>query len=181
MLHVLADSNNFLSYPEKNFQSRPEKFFKALEKNFKALEKNFKALEKNFQAVRKKFSSCPEKIFKPSGKNFQRHPKFFFKPPEKNSRRQKIFRFRNDKQRGYANFDIPSFVIVFSGFVFSLSDDKKKRWEVDYLLSMIFQTQALSAAPINGATMKIQRLVSAVPPWKMAGAMLRAGLTDVPV
>ena len=46
---------------------------------------------------------------------------------------------------------------------------------------IIFQMPAAQAPPTNGPTMKIQRLVRAVPPWKMAGANERAGFTDVPV
>ena len=44
-----------------------------------------------------------------------------------------------------------------------------------------FHTKALSAAPASGATMKSQSCRSAVPPSKMAGPMLLAGLTEVPV
>lgn len=52
----------------------------------------------------------------------------------------------------------------------------------DYsLVSMTFQIPAAARAPTKGPTMKIQRLVRAVPPWKMAGAILRAGFTLVPV
>ena len=47
--------------------------------------------------------------------------------------------------------------------------------------SMTFQMQAAKAPPTKGPTMKIQRLASAVPPWKMAGASERAGFTEVPV
>ena len=46
---------------------------------------------------------------------------------------------------------------------------------------MIFQMHAARAPPTKGPTMKIQRLANAVPPWKMAGASERAGLTEVPV
>ena len=47
--------------------------------------------------------------------------------------------------------------------------------------SMSFQMPAAQAAPTSGPTMNIQRLVSAVPPSKKAGASERAGLTEVPV
>jgi hypothetical protein len=47
--------------------------------------------------------------------------------------------------------------------------------------SMSFQMPAAQAPPTKGPMMKIQRLVRAVPPWKMAGAILRAGFTEVPV
>ena len=47
--------------------------------------------------------------------------------------------------------------------------------------SIIFQMHAARAPPTKGPTMKIQRLANAVPPWKMAGASERAGLTEVPV
>ena len=50
-----------------------------------------------------------------------------------------------------------------------------------FSVSIIFQTNEAKAAPTNGPTMKIQRLASAVPPWKIAGAIERAGFTDVPV
>ena len=50
-----------------------------------------------------------------------------------------------------------------------------------FSVSMSFQMPAAQAPPTNGPTMKIQRLASAVPPSKMAGAIERAGLTDVPV
>ena len=46
---------------------------------------------------------------------------------------------------------------------------------------IIFQIPAAQAPPMKGPTMKIQRLARAVPPWKMAGAIERAGFTDVPV
>ena len=51
----------------------------------------------------------------------------------------------------------------------------------DYLSSIAFQAKAAIAAPMNGPTIKIQRLVSAVPPWNNAGAIERAGFTEVPV
>ena len=60
----------------------------------------------------------------------------------------------------------------------------KRVMSVDYYFSagsMIFQMHAASVPPTNGPTMNIQRLVSAVPCWKTAGAIERAGLTDVPV
>lgn len=44
-----------------------------------------------------------------------------------------------------------------------------------------FHNRAAIAPPISGATMKIQRLLRAVPPANNAGPMLRAGLTLVPV
>ena len=44
-----------------------------------------------------------------------------------------------------------------------------------------FQTNALTAAPTNGATMKSHNCDNARPPSNKAGPMLRAGLTDVPV
>ena len=49
------------------------------------------------------------------------------------------------------------------------------------LQSMIFQMQAAKAPPMNGPTMKIHRLASAVQPWNTAGAIERAGFTEVPV
>ena len=49
------------------------------------------------------------------------------------------------------------------------------------LTSISFQIPAAQAPPTNGPTMKIQRFVSAVPPWKTAGAIERAGFTLVPV
>ena len=48
-------------------------------------------------------------------------------------------------------------------------------------VSISFQIPAAQAPPTNGPTMKIHKLARAVPPWKMAGAKERAGLTDVPV
>lgn len=48
-------------------------------------------------------------------------------------------------------------------------------------VSIAFQSIAAIAPPTSGPTMKIQRFVSAVPPWKSAGPIERAGLTDVPV
>jgi hypothetical protein len=50
-----------------------------------------------------------------------------------------------------------------------------------FSLSMSFQIPAAQAPPTNGPTMKIQRFARAVPPWKMAGAIERAGFTEVPV
>ena len=50
-----------------------------------------------------------------------------------------------------------------------------------FSLSINFQIPAAQAAPTKGPTMKIQRLAKAVPPWKMAGAIERAGFTEVPV
>ena len=47
--------------------------------------------------------------------------------------------------------------------------------------SMSFHIPAAHAPPTNGPTMKIQRFARAVPPWKIAGAIERAGFTDVPV
>ena len=47
--------------------------------------------------------------------------------------------------------------------------------------SMAFQMIAAKAPPTKGPTMKIHKLASAVPPWKMAGASERAGFTEVPV
>ena len=66
-----------------------------------------------------------------------------------------------------------------------MTDDRKGRivWlNVNYLDgSTIFHTPAANAAPTKGPTMNIHRLDKAVPPWKSAGPMERAGLTDVPV
>ena len=50
-----------------------------------------------------------------------------------------------------------------------------------YSLPIIFQTKALKAAPTNGPTMNTHSSLNALPPSKIAGAMLRAGFTDVPV
>lgn len=51
-----------------------------------------------------------------------------------------------------------------------------------YLLSFrVRQTIADSAAPTNGATINSQSCASAWPPSNRAGAILRAGLTEVPV
>ena len=47
--------------------------------------------------------------------------------------------------------------------------------------AMKHQAKAAKAAPMNGPTMKIQSCSSATPPWNKAGAMERAGFTDVPV
>ena len=44
-----------------------------------------------------------------------------------------------------------------------------------------FQTPAAKAPPARGPRMKIQSCFSASPPWKRAGPMERAGLTEVPV
>ena len=44
-----------------------------------------------------------------------------------------------------------------------------------------FATRAANNPPINGATIKIHNSDNAEPPAKTAGAMLRAGLTEVPV
>lgn len=54
---------------------------------------------------------------------------------------------------------------------------------VGYFLSeeRQFHTQAASAAPARGPTMNIHSWHRACPPWNTAGAMLRAGLTEVPV
>ena len=49
------------------------------------------------------------------------------------------------------------------------------------LESITFHTQADRAPPAIGATMKIQRLLNAVPPWNSAGPIERAGFTEVPV
>ena len=55
--------------------------------------------------------------------------------------------------------------------------------DLGYFLAgcIIFQIPAAQAPPTNGPTMKIQRLARAVPPWNTAGAIERAGFTDVPV
>ena len=55
------------------------------------------------------------------------------------------------------------------------------KWHYLSAGSIIFQMPAAQAPPTNGPTMKIQRLARAVPPWKMAGAIERAGFTLVPV
>ena len=44
-----------------------------------------------------------------------------------------------------------------------------------------FQTPAANAPPARGPRMKIQSCLSASPPWKIAGPIERAGLTEVPV
>ena len=46
---------------------------------------------------------------------------------------------------------------------------------------MAFHTSTLSAAPTRGATTNIHSWDSAAPPSKIAGPILLAGLTDVPV
>ncbi len=48
-------------------------------------------------------------------------------------------------------------------------------------LPISFQTAADKAAPRNGPTINIHNWLSASPPSKSAGPMLRAGLTEVPV
>ena len=50
-----------------------------------------------------------------------------------------------------------------------------------FSVSISFQIPAAQAPPTNGPTMKIHRLASAVPPWNTAGAIERAGFTEVPV
>ena len=52
---------------------------------------------------------------------------------------------------------------------------------LDLLQVRSFHTPALRAAPVNGATMKSQSCLRAVPPSKMAGPILLAGFTEVPV
>ena len=49
------------------------------------------------------------------------------------------------------------------------------------LVSIALHIKAAIDAPISGPTMKIHKLAKAVPPWKSAGPIERAGLTDVPV
>ena len=50
-----------------------------------------------------------------------------------------------------------------------------------YSLPITFHTIALKAAPMNGPMMNTHNSLKALPPSNTAGAMLRAGLTDVPV
>lgn len=50
-----------------------------------------------------------------------------------------------------------------------------------YSLPIIFHVTALKVAPMKGPTMNTHNWLSALPPSNTAGAMLRAGLTDVPV
>jgi len=50
-----------------------------------------------------------------------------------------------------------------------------------FFVSITFQIPAAPQAPINVPTMKIQRCSKADPPAKSAGAILRAGFTEVPV
>src|SRR5688500_15502077 len=46
-------------------------------------------------------------------------------------------------------------------------------------LCVVLHTAAASAAPMRGATIKTHSWLNAHPPTKTAGAMLRAGLTEV--
>ena len=48
-------------------------------------------------------------------------------------------------------------------------------------LAITFQRRAAMAPPMNGPTMNTHNCERASPPWKRAGPMERAGLTEVPV